>query len=101
MAGVRSARPARESRTPDPKVLARSDGLWLRPQIKVTQAKGNRCEQHGQQRQRSRIRLEYAPNQKAPGAAGQMIDHQDRQAAQGDSQVELVGRQIGSKELAG
>ena len=61
------------------------DDVGVRPVIEVAHAGDDRQEQHGHHRQRARGRFEQPADHQAPGAAGQVLDHQQRQAAQGDA----------------
>ena len=56
-------------------------------------------EQHGQKRQRAGRRLQDAPQQQAPDAAGDVLQHEEHQAAQRAAQPVVVRHQVGQEEL--
>ena len=71
------------------------------PDIDVSQAKHDRQKQQYGQRQGASCRFQHTPNDEAPCAASQVLQHQQRQAAHCNSCPENESDKIRVKELAG
>ena len=80
--------------------VAGGDLIRSRPGIDRTQVEEQGEEQQRHEGQRHHRRLERPADQEAPGAADQVVEHQDRQAAERDPEAEDVGRQV-RRETAG
>src|ERR1019366_4226798 len=70
-----------------------------RPGINAGHPKQNRNKQNPHERDRPRAGFEYSANGIAPPAARQMMDHQNREAAQRKSDAVDVGENIGLKKF--
>ena len=62
-------------------------------------AENDRDEEDGQHRQHARRGADQTPRHDAPRAAGQLVNHAERQAAERRAEHEHVGRQVRLKKL--
>ncbi len=74
--------------------------VGMRPGIQRRNADRDGDEQQRQQRQCPHGRFRGTPDRYAPGAAGQILHHQPRQAAQRNTQKQHVRPQVRAEELA-
>ncbi len=73
----------------------------LRPDVEPVYSKEDGNEEHEEQRQRAHGRAQDAANHRAPAAAGEMADHENRHRAQSDAQPAHEAEQVGAIELIG
>ena len=76
-------------------------GGGVRPVIEMPHPGEHRQSQHGHRRQGARGGLEDAANHQAPGAAGEMVEHQQREAPEPDAGPVDPGHQIRFVEAVG
>ena len=73
----------------------------VRPLVERVHAEDDRQEQHRHERQRAHRRFERPPQHDAPHAAGQVLHHQQREAAEHHAHPEGVGHQVRLEEALG
>ena len=72
--------------------------LRARPLVELPEPEGERQEGEGEEGEGARPRLEHAPDDEAPGTARQVVDQDDRHAAERDAEPEEVGDEVGAEE---
>ena len=79
--------------------LALRNQLRVGPAIQASHPDGDRQKQGGQDRQDAARRADRPPQHHAPGAAGQLVHHAQREAAERHAQAEHVSHQIRLEKL--
>ena len=69
------------------------------PGIELVQSEEQRDEEQGQQREDAGGGLQQPADDESPDAAGEVLEHEDGQAAQGDPQPQQVSGEVGAEEL--
>src|SRR5919197_1011461 len=91
----------RSTRPPRLSCSMRRPGPGPCPGVELPGAGGHREEEHRHERQGACARLEQAADYHSPGAARDVVDHQDGEAAERDPDPEQVGDEVGAEELLG
>src|SRR5580704_9010473 len=73
----------------------------LRPDVEPVYSKEDRNKEHEKQWQCAHGRAQNAANHRAPAAAGEVPDHEDRHGAESNAQPAHKPEQVGAEELIG